>query len=44
MENNPNVAALLQNQECPFSYQCMAVDCMDCIEIHRNGGCDSAER
>lgn len=44
MENNLNVADLLHNKDCPFEYKCKAVDCTECVEIHRCGGCDSAER
>lgn len=26
---------LLMNSDCPYNYQCKAVDCMECVEIHR---------
>lgn len=33
--NETSMGALLMNAECPYNYQCKAVDCLDCIEIHR---------
>ena len=33
--NEHSTGALLMNSECPYNYQCKAVDCLDCIEIHR---------
>lgn len=37
MEDNLTVADLLQKKDCPFDYQCRAMDCMECIEIRREG-------
>ena len=37
MATDPNMAGLLLNQECPFDNQCKAIDCMKCIEIHKEG-------
>ena len=34
MSNQPTMADLLLNMDCPFGYQCKAVDCMECIEMH----------
>lgn len=32
MEDKPNVADLLLKKDCPFDYQCKAMDCIECIE------------
>ena len=32
---NESTGNLLMNSDCPYNYQCKAVDCMECIEIHR---------
>lgn len=34
MANEPNTAGLLLNKDCPYDYQCKAMDCMECIEIY----------
>lgn len=26
---------MLINQDCPFDYQCKALDCIECIEIYK---------
>lgn len=36
MATDPNMAVLLLNQECPFNNQCKAIDCMECMEIHKD--------
>ena len=36
MGNDLNMAGLLLNQECPYNNQCKAIDCMECIEIHKD--------
>ena len=28
------IDGLLYDQECPFGYCCLAVDCMDCVDLH----------
>lgn len=28
------VAALLHGRECPFDFQCLSTDCVECMEIH----------
>ena len=35
MADDMNMAGLLFNKECPFDYQCKALDCMECAEMHR---------
>lgn len=35
MSNQPAMADLLLNKECPFDYQCKALDCLECAEIHK---------
>ena len=35
MTADHNMAVLLLNQECPYNNQCKAIDCMECIEIHK---------
>ena len=37
MENDQNMAGLLVNKECHFDYQCKALDCIECIEIYKEG-------
>lgn len=32
------MAALLHERECPFDYQCMATDCIECVKIHMEKG------
>ena len=32
-----NFAEPLLNQDCPFDYQCKALDCIECIEIYKEG-------
>lgn len=29
-----NESELLMKGDCPYNYQCKAVDCMECVEIH----------
>ena len=29
---------LLHAHECPFDYQCKAVDCIECVKVHMEGG------
>lgn len=38
------LARLLQSGDCPAGYKCMAMDCLDCIQIHMDqGGGNDAE-
>ena len=37
MENEQNTAELFLKEDCPFGYQCEAVDCMECMNIHIDG-------
>ncbi len=32
--NDTGTGKLLMNGDCPYNYQCKAVDCMECVEIH----------
>lgn len=32
-----NFAEPLLNKTCPCEYQCKALDCIECIEIHKEG-------
>lgn len=32
-----NFAEPLLNKTCPYEYQCKAPDCIECIEIHKEG-------
>ena len=32
--SNQTLVTLLHNRECPFDYQCKAVDCVECVKIH----------
>ena len=39
--SNKPLASLLHIRECPFGYQCMATDCMECAKIRmEKGGID----
>lgn len=31
---NQNMASVLHNKNCPYGYQCMALDCIECQELH----------
>ena len=33
-QNEQTLAGLLHARECPFDYQCMATDCMECVKMH----------
>ena len=39
--SNQPLAALLHIRECPFGYQCKATDCIECVKIRMEKGCDS---
>lgn len=34
---------LLHERECPVGYRCMALDCVECIQIHMAKGCESTD-
>lgn len=34
---NENAQALLHGRECPYGYDCLAVDCLECMEMHEEG-------
>lgn len=35
MEQSEEIlATLLHGRECPFDFQCLATDCMECVKIH----------
>ena len=38
------IDGLLYDQECPFGYRCLAVDCMECVDLHTDieGACDES--
>lgn len=31
---HPGQAGLLYEQDCPVGYNCLATDCMECLEMH----------
>lgn len=31
------LSTLLYERECPYDYQCLATDCMECIKMHMEG-------
>lgn len=37
-QSNQILAALLHGRECPFGYQCMATDCVECVKIRMEKG------
>ena len=40
-QNEQTLATLLHNRECPFGYQCMATDCIECVKIRMEKRCAS---
>ena len=36
--SNQTLVTLLHNRECPFDYQCMACDCIECVKMHMEKG------
>ena len=40
-QNEQALVTLLHDRECPFDYQCLSNDCMECVKIHMEKGCDS---
>lgn len=34
---NELIAKLLLSQECPFGYDCLAMDCMACVNLRLEG-------
>ena len=40
-QNDQTLVTLLYDRECPFDYQCMANDCIECVKMHmEKGGTD----
>lgn len=39
--SNQPLAALLHIRECPFGYQCMTTDCIECVKIRMEKGSDA---
>ena len=43
-QENRGTPGLLYDHDCPFDYKCLAMDCMECMEMHaamedqNNGG------
>ena len=33
-QSNHTLVTLLYDRECPFDYQCLANDCMECVKMH----------
>lgn len=31
---NQSMASVLHNKSCPYGYQCMELDCIECQELH----------
>lgn len=40
MQDEQIMAAMLHNRECPAGFQCLAVDCIECIKKHMERGED----
>ena len=34
MSNSEMLSSLFHNKDCPFGYQCLANDCIECSELH----------
>lgn len=39
-----DLAMLLYLQECPVGYNCLALDCIECLHIHMERGGENRER
>lgn len=37
-QNEQLIGTLLHNRECPVGYQCLAVNCDECVKIHMERG------
>lgn len=37
-QNEDTLVTLLYDRECPFGYQCMTNDCMECVKMHMEKG------
>lgn len=37
-QSDQTLANLLHERECPYDYQCLATDCMECVKIHMEKG------
>ena len=37
---NEDISSLLHLQQCPFNYQCLSIDCMECAELQQSGSCE----
>ena len=40
LSGNEDISLLLHLQQCPFNYQCLANDCMECAELQQTGSCE----
>ena len=43
-QNEQTLAGLLHDRECPFDYQCVATDCMECVKIHMEKGATDGKK
>lgn len=37
-QNEQTFASLLYERKCPFDYQCLSTDCMECMKMHMEKG------
>ena len=37
-QNNQILVTLLHERKCPFDYQCLSTDCMECVKMHMEKG------
>ena len=37
-QDDQRMGTLLHNRECPVGFQCLAVDCIECMKIHEERG------
>ena len=35
MNNSESISSLLHNQDCPFDYNCLAMDCLQCAQMQQ---------
>ena len=37
-QNENSFTTLLYERKCPFDYQCLSTDCMECVKMHMEKG------
>lgn len=39
---NENVGSILHEKQCPFGYQCLTTDCMECAKLYMEKGSEKS--